>query len=349
VIIEDVRVHDCHGNGINLGQDVNGVHIESCLIYSNGLGSGNGIQAHGPGISNVVISGCTIHSNHDNGISGSGDNIRVVGNYVYGHASADSGIKFTDSDGLLAICNNVTAAGGGAISLENTTSCVVTANYVADSAHGIEMTDSEDFILTGNLARLNDTGFSLDGRPVGRSGAVVSNNIAMDNNANGIESVSMSNSVFSGNLSVDNGASAGDFAGIVVRGTPGAPVENVLMNANECVDTRGDPGNNQKYGIRIEYADKSMISDSMLKGANTADLSEGAGVTSLNVDNNVVGTQQIDLTPQDCGEVHFYGYGLAGDITSDCYVDLADLAVVTGEWLNCNVPSDPDCPPNWPQ
>ena len=108
-------------------------------------------------------------------------------------------------------------------------------------------------------------------------------------------------------------------------------------------------------------------------------------------------SQSIELPPQtittvsltgsyapdfsDCGEVLAAGYGLASDISNDCYVNYIDLEVITDywlasgcgdldncggadlepdgdvdfvdlstfllQWLQCNDPQDPDCSPNW--
>jgi len=45
----------------------------------------------------------------------------------------------------------------------------------------------------------------------------------------------------------------------------------------------------------------------------------------------------------DCYDVKAYGFGLAGDITGDCYVDFEDLKLFAEDWLKCNNPEDPNC------
>jgi len=44
-----------------------------------------------------------------------------------------------------------------------------------------------------------------------------------------------------------------------------------------------------------------------------------------------------------CSDVIAYGYGLAGDINEDCYVNFEDLKLFLEDWLNCNNPEDPNC------
>ncbi len=108
-------------------------------------------------------------------------------------------------------------------------------------------------------------------------------------------------------------------------------------------------------------------------------------------------SQSIELPPQtittvsltgsytpdfsNCGEVLAAGYGLASDISDDCYVNYIDLEIMTNywlatncgdlnncggadfepdgdvdfidlgtfllQWLQCNDPQDPSCSPNW--
>lgn len=49
------------------------------------------------------------------------------------------------------------------------------------------------------------------------------------------------------------------------------------------------------------------------------------------------------IPPVDCDEVFEKGYGFAGDINKDCYVNLLDFALAAQQWLTCNNPEDPTC------
>ncbi len=46
-------------------------------------------------------------------------------------------------------------------------------------------------------------------------------------------------------------------------------------------------------------------------------------------------------TVAGCG---FWGYS-AADLNRDCYVDIADLSILVGQWLSCTTPGDSDCIP----
>jgi hypothetical protein len=55
----------------------------------------------------------------------------------------------------------------------------------------------------------------------------------------------------------------------------------------------------------------------------------------------------VDIGPATCAEVIADGFRLAMDLNGDCYVNLADLALLIDSWMACNNPADPDCTPNW--
>ncbi len=42
---------------------------------------------------------------------------------------------------------------------------------------------------------------------------------------------------------------------------------------------------------------------------------------------------ELDIEPSDCDEVFQLGYGLASDISGDCYVDYYDLEIIANHWL----------------
>ena len=63
-------------------------------------------------------------------------------------------------------------------------------------------------------------------------------------------------------------------------------------------------------------------------------------------DNIVV--RAVPLTgPDNCTEAIQAGYTLNSDLNDDCYVDLADFAVIANEWLDCILPYNPDCTAPW--
>lgn len=49
----------------------------------------------------------------------------------------------------------------------------------------------------------------------------------------------------------------------------------------------------------------------------------------------------VDI-PNDCNEVGMFGWSLDGDIDQNCYVDLADFALLANKWLKCNDPNSTD-------
>ena len=55
----------------------------------------------------------------------------------------------------------------------------------------------------------------------------------------------------------------------------------------------------------------------------------------------------IQESPTTCEAVIAAELTLVGDVNSDCYVNLEDFALLTGNWLMCNDPEDVSCIPNW--
>ena len=58
-------------------------------------------------------------------------------------------------------------------------------------------------------------------------------------------------------------------------------------------------------------------------------------------------TNEIVFDPANCADAIAHGYRLAGDANGDCYVNITDLAAITGQWLVCNTPGQVDCIENW--
>jgi len=57
----------------------------------------------------------------------------------------------------------------------------------------------------------------------------------------------------------------------------------------------------------------------------------------------------IDLeTPLNCPEMLEAGFKSATDLYEDCVINLADFAVLSGDWMKCNDPTDGGCTSNWP-
>ena len=55
----------------------------------------------------------------------------------------------------------------------------------------------------------------------------------------------------------------------------------------------------------------------------------------------------ITTKPLTCAELRGLGFGVAGDVNGDCYVNLADLAIMASEWLYCMAPDDAACDTPW--
>ncbi|MHB9071216.1 MAG: right-handed parallel beta-helix repeat-containing protein [Sedimentisphaerales bacterium] len=288
IVIEDVKVRDCYTCGIYLDADVTEIRVESCIIYGNGVSAGNGIQTSSMGLSNLLITNCTIYSNKNNGIyiGGTGYGIKVIGNYIYGHGSGNDGIKVYDTCDIVLAANVIDGASNGGMELNMTSNSIITANCVANANHGINVSDSNNYIVNGNVAFDNVIGI-YSSSVINRNGALVSNNVCMNNDIGGIYSCGMQNSIFSANACIDNGISSSDCYGIYVKGISGSPVTNVMINANECIDSRTTGLNYEKYGIWLEYIDKSVVSDGIFRGANTSNLYQGVGVTNLTTNSNI--------------------------------------------------------------
>ncbi len=51
----------------------------------------------------------------------------------------------------------------------------------------------------------------------------------------------------------------------------------------------------------------------------------------------------VQIYRDSSGHINCGGNYLPGDANEDCYVDLADFAVFTEDWLRCTDPEDPNC------
>lgn len=51
--------------------------------------------------------------------------------------------------------------------------------------------------------------------------------------------------------------------------------------------------------------------------------------------------------PRTCAETFRFGYSFPMDTNRDCYVNLADLAILAADWLTCVNPTDANCPRAW--
>lgn len=349
ILISDVKINDCYISGIYIGSDTRDIRIDSCIIHSNGQIDGDGIEIEGPNVTNLAVMNCTIYSNRDNGINGNGTNFRLIGNYIYGHEAGDDGLKFVNSSGMVLIGNRIEGAANGAVEFNTASDFIITGNYLTNAGNGLDIRNSEDFILNGNISKSNTSGIFLSsGISDQRSGALVSNNMSVENESQGIFSHGMADSVFSGNLAANNGTTGGERYGIYIRGTSGSEISNVLINGNETVETREGPNDFQSYGLKVEHMTQSLISDGIYKGASIVDLSRGAGTTAMTVTDNLYDSEYIDGSePGSCIDVINAGFSLDADINGDCYINFVDLAQLGFDWLNCNNPADSNCVPNW--
>ncbi len=345
IIIEDVRVYDSYGAGVRVNGASRDINIEACNFYSNGVVSGNGIVV-GDNCFNISISNCTVYDNKTNGISSDGDNVRMLGNSIYNHTDGH-GISLNDSNVVLVTCNRIEGAVGSGFAAANSVDSVVTGNYVSGAGRGFDVSASQDFIVNGNLALRNQDGIHIDGGETGNTGALISNNITSDNSSHGIYSYNYGNSILYANLALNSGTAGEDGYGIRIIGKADQNPDNLIINANEGIDTRNASENFQKYGLRLENLSELLLSDNMLINANTYDLSLGAGVTNLTENNNLADLVQLS-PPANCNEVIQGGFRLAGDLNNNCRIDLSDIAILAADWLQCNNPLDIDCSANWP-
>lgn len=346
VLIDDITVYDCYLSGVDITGPADDIRIESCRIHNNGIVIGHGIKVSGTSVRNVSITNNTIYGNHQSGINVTDSaDVRMMGNYIYGHEAGASGASFTSTTGLLAAVNRVDGADDGGITVVESDRFVLAANEITGSSKGFDVRLSDDFVINGNIVRSNDIGISLNSHPTGTKGAVVTNNAVMYNSTGGLQATRVDHSLIVGNLMVDNADAAGETYGMLVRGADGDLSENLVINANNSIDTRESPNNHQKYGLRLEYVQDSVVSDNILRGANTANFSEGPEVTLSAVDNNMI----VDAVPAQCSDVAGGMYQMAGDLNADCYVNLLDVAELTQSWLDCNDPENPGCSQTWPQ
>ena len=49
------------------------------------------------------------------------------------------------------------------------------------------------------------------------------------------------------------------------------------------------------------------------------------------------------VAPKNCAQAIDSGYGIVGDLNSDCYTNILDLAVIASDWAQCIDPQDPAC------
>jgi len=51
----------------------------------------------------------------------------------------------------------------------------------------------------------------------------------------------------------------------------------------------------------------------------------------------------FDVQDNECGSVGYPRY----DINENCYVDLSDVSVLYGQWLDCTLPYGDECDKLW--
>ena len=55
----------------------------------------------------------------------------------------------------------------------------------------------------------------------------------------------------------------------------------------------------------------------------------------------------LEVVPNTCQGIIEAGYGLKGDLSSDCQIEVTDFALFAAKWQMCNDPADPNCSPKW--
>lgn len=128
-------------------------------------------------------------------------------------------------------------------------------------------------------------------------------------------------------------------------------------NIYALVDTRNVDATNMNIyfnGLFLGVVQAYFTNDIQLSATNpvTVNIFNNPDVQTLRceisavVGHNIYGFQFEKLGPinmPDCNEVYRYGFEYAGDFNRDCRVDLKDLDVITGQWLDCYDPNENNC------
>ena len=140
---------------------------------------------------------------------------------------------------------------------------------------------------------------------------------------------------------------------------PAAPTGLVAAAGNETVSL--DWNNNSEpdlagynvYRSTTQGSGYSKLNISLLADSNYVDndvdnfTSYYYVVTAVDTSSNSSAySTEASATPdiyQDCNGVKLGGHGLVSDLTGDCYVDLDDLEIVTGYWLDVNCVESGNC------
>ncbi|MFI4912210.1 MAG: hypothetical protein ACIAQZ_11140 [Sedimentisphaeraceae bacterium JB056] len=131
-----------------------------------------------------------------------------------------------------------------------------------------------------------------------------------------------------GNLAFELDTTHGVGNGLVVAG-------NVVIDGTVSVSQLG--------GSRVEgtYTVLRALGDIF---DNTDDLVDSPFVSYEIVQNGEYEELQVTFfTPEDCADVIAGGFALAADANHDCYVTIADFAIMASQWLSCNDPTDAEC------
>jgi len=101
------------------------------------------------------------------------------------------------------------------------------------------------------------------------------------------------------------------------------------------------------FGIDFNFRDNDNDNDATQTTVYTwSDPSSGDGFPSK-VPDRWAHAFIPDTNPINCADAIQQGYGIAGDLNGDCYVDLSDFSIFAGEWLKCIEPNDPACSHPW--
>jgi len=101
------------------------------------------------------------------------------------------------------------------------------------------------------------------------------------------------------------------------------------------------------FGIDFNFRDNDNDNDATQTTVYTwSDPSSGDGFPSK-VPDRWAYAFIPDTDPINCADAIQQGYGIAGDLNDDGYVNLSDFSIFAGEWLKCIEPNDPACSHPW--
>ena len=113
-------------------------------------------------------------------------------------------------------------------------------------------------------------------------------------------------------------------------------------------------GNEYSYAIPNAFAwsrdNQVLISDLVDGSSNSLVPGDVIAAVGFNVFINAVNALYVDnvelaspvFEPNSCAGVWYYDLGLEADVNRDCTVDMPDLAMMAGQWLDQSAIADPN-------